>query len=360
MTEPLTPPDCDLQDFTFMPLHVARLRDSDLASEEHPEACWYAVLLWAASWHQIPAASLPDNDTVLTKLIGLGRDVRTFKKHRDGALRGFVQCSDGRLYHPVVAEQAVISWRRKLEQRWKTECARIKKANQRNDTHLPLPTFEAFHATLPVSSRLPDVPSEINERPQGQGGVSPGTEGSCPRGNGIQGTGIGTETGTIGSVSDETDADASLDGPDWLDELRALPIATGSWRLGLRVLMDQGGLTETKARNFLGKVKAGGIEPAEMWTIAEAALENGTPDPIPYLSKAAEQVIQRRAAATAPWQSGEMNPSPDKQRFWMREWTANADWRRGDRGPTPGEPGCRVAPAIQREFGVEPIEERVA
>jgi hypothetical protein len=65
MPAPLTPPDCDLQDFPFMPLHVARLRDSDLASEEEPEACWYAVLLWAASWHQIPAASLPDNDAVL-------------------------------------------------------------------------------------------------------------------------------------------------------------------------------------------------------------------------------------------------------------------------------------------------------
>ena len=111
--EPLTPADCELTDFPFMPLHVARLRDSDLAAYVDPEACWYAVLLWAASWHQIPAASLPDDDRVLAKLCGLGRDIGTFQRVRDGALHGFVKCSDGRLYHPVVAEQANEAWARK-------------------------------------------------------------------------------------------------------------------------------------------------------------------------------------------------------------------------------------------------------
>lgn len=110
---PLTPADCDLQDFAFMPLHVARLRDSDMASEADPEACWYAVLLWAASWHQVPAASLPDNAAILTRLCGLGRDVATFTRLRDDVLRGFVKCDDGRLYHPVVAEQALESWVKK-------------------------------------------------------------------------------------------------------------------------------------------------------------------------------------------------------------------------------------------------------
>ena len=119
--EPLTAPDCDLQDFPFMPLQVARLRDSDLAATEHPEACWYAVLLWAASWHQVPAASLPDDELVLTRLCGLGRDVKTFRKHRAGALRGFVICTDGRLYHPVVAEQANAAWKEKLAYRDRKE-----------------------------------------------------------------------------------------------------------------------------------------------------------------------------------------------------------------------------------------------
>ena len=104
-----------------MPLQVARLRDSDLAATEEPEACWYAVLLWAASWHQVPAASLPDDDAVLARLCGLGRDVRTFRKHKAGTLRGFVKCSDGRIYHDVVAEQANAAWAEKLKYRERKE-----------------------------------------------------------------------------------------------------------------------------------------------------------------------------------------------------------------------------------------------
>ena len=114
---PLTPPEADLQDFPFMPLHVARLRDSDLAAEGSPEGCWYAVLLWAAAWHQLPAGSLPDSEAVLAKLCGLGRDVKTLRKHRADALRGWIACDDGRLYHPVVAEQVNAAWAEKLAYR---------------------------------------------------------------------------------------------------------------------------------------------------------------------------------------------------------------------------------------------------
>lgn len=155
MPEPLTPADCDLQDYPFMPLHVSRLRDSDFAATEDPEACWYAVMLWCASWHQVPAASLPDDDAVLTKLAGLGRDVKTFRRHRKGALRGFVLCSDGRLYHPVVAEQARIGWQAKIEQRYRTECARRKKAAQRTGGEYVAPSFDDRFAEQGLAPLVP-------------------------------------------------------------------------------------------------------------------------------------------------------------------------------------------------------------
>lgn len=178
-----------------MPLHVARLRDSDLASEVDPEACWYAVLLWAASWHQLPAGSLPDNEIVLTKLCGLGRDVRTFRKHRAGALRGFVLCDDGRLYHPVVAEQVKAAWESKLQQRWRSELARIKKANQRNGTTIEPPTYEAFLASIGEGTSLPS-PQSV-----------PGDTEFCPPGHRLQETGTGT------GISEE-EANASPVGSD--------------------------------------------------------------------------------------------------------------------------------------------------
>lgn len=214
-----------------MPLHVARLRDSDLAAEASPEACWYAVLLWAASWHQVPAASLPDNDAVLTRLLGLGRDVKTFRKHRDDALRGFVLCSDGRLYHPVVAEEAVKAWNSKLRQRWQTECARIKKWNQRHGASLPFPTFEQFLAGNVSAPGPENVPDPV-----------PGDTVQCPSGNSVQETGTGTETGKedvggVGASADDWPAGdliptlvALVESP-WLDPAKSPGLVTSSGRL---------------------------------------------------------------------------------------------------------------------------------
>ena len=180
---PLVPAEVDLRDFAFMPLDVGRLRDSDLASEETPEACWAAVLIWCASWHQVPAGSIPDSDDWQAKHAGYksqGRIAPAWRKVRTGALRGWVACSDGRLYHPVIAEKAIDAWRSKLRQRWITECSRIKKHNQRHSMSLPLPEFEAWLSSgcpqgqpLPVPKDTPPVspgsPEKNDSKRQGEG-----------------------------------------------------------------------------------------------------------------------------------------------------------------------------------------------
>lgn len=43
--DPLTPQDCDLRDFSFMPLDVVRLRDSTLAIKATGEEFRAAVLV---------------------------------------------------------------------------------------------------------------------------------------------------------------------------------------------------------------------------------------------------------------------------------------------------------------------------
>ena len=184
MTAPLTPADCDLRDFAFMPLDVARLRDSDLAATETPEACWAAVLLWAASWHQVPAASLPDDDRVLSNLAGYGRVVKEWAKVRSGALRGWVCCDDGRLYHPVVAEKARESWEKKLRQRWSTECARIKKHNDRHKTSVPSPSFDEWLSAGRPTGQPLIVPRDKPKCPKGQPRSVPGETHSKGQGEG--------------------------------------------------------------------------------------------------------------------------------------------------------------------------------
>lgn len=123
MTEPLTPADLDLRDFPYMPLDVVRLRDSDMAVVSSGEEFRAAVLLWCAAWHQVPAASLPSDERLLANLAGYGRDVKGWKAISDAALRGFVPCDDGRLYHPVIAEKAIEAKEAKDKQRARTQAA---------------------------------------------------------------------------------------------------------------------------------------------------------------------------------------------------------------------------------------------
>ncbi len=178
--EPLTRPDCDLRDFAFMPLDVLRLRDSGLAARATGDEFRAAVLLWCASWHQVPAASLPDDDVDLANLCGYGRAPKEWARVREGALRGWLHCSDGRLYHPTVAEKAREAWRSKLEQRWKTECARLKKHCQRHEIPFAPPDFEDWIAAgCPQGQRL-TVPGTTPDCPEGQGGNVPGTRADCP------------------------------------------------------------------------------------------------------------------------------------------------------------------------------------
>ena len=149
---PPLPATVDLRDFPYMPLDVVRLRDSDLAALETAEAFRAAVLLWAASWHQVPAASLPDDDRVLSNLAGFGRVVAEWRKVREGALRGFTRCADGRLYHLVVAEKAIDAWRSRLERRWRADQAAEKKRAGRAKRE---PVYLAFN--LWISRECPEA-----------------------------------------------------------------------------------------------------------------------------------------------------------------------------------------------------------
>jgi Protein of unknown function (DUF1376) len=116
MSEPLVPAEVDLRGMTFMPLFGDRLFKSAEWIEACPAARAAALqLLWHAYAHEVPAASLPDHERVLADHAGLS--LKSFRHLREQALRGWVKCSDGRLYHPVLAEIAIDSWNTRLAHR---------------------------------------------------------------------------------------------------------------------------------------------------------------------------------------------------------------------------------------------------
>lgn len=161
MTEasaPLTPADCDLRDFPFTPIFRARLFGSSFHARA-TDAEWRAgVTLWLKSWDQVPAGSLPDDDIDLCRLAELGRDHKTWAKIKDGAMRGWIKCTDGRLYHPVVAEGVLEAWDRRRKQSARGKAGASKKWHKDDATAIrpPMqPPSKNYSASMPKPMLTP-------------------------------------------------------------------------------------------------------------------------------------------------------------------------------------------------------------
>ena len=142
-------PEVDLRTHCDLPLDVEKLRDSTLTAVVDPEGFRAAVLLWCAAWHQVPAASLPDDDRILASYCGYARDLAGWELVKNSALRGFELCSDGRLYHWVLVEKAIQVINRKAQGR-KAAVARAKKMGVK-----PPPPEVEVKAQMPE----PEVPT---------------------------------------------------------------------------------------------------------------------------------------------------------------------------------------------------------
>ena len=172
MPEPLVPHYVDLQNLPTMPLDVRKLRDSSFATKASGEEFHAAVLLWCACWHQVPAGSLPDDDQELASLAGLGRVVAEWMKIKAGAMRGWILCSDGRHYHPYIAEVVLGAWKYKNAYDYKRECDRLRKHNRQfeksPEKQEDIPTFEQWMAleSATISARngkLSDGKSSLSD-----------------------------------------------------------------------------------------------------------------------------------------------------------------------------------------------------
>lgn len=130
---PLSEGGIDIRDLDGFLLNVERLLSSELWALATGDEFKAAVGLWCRAWKQVPAGSLPNDERVLASFAGVS-GVR-WRKVRAVALRGFVLCSDGRLYHRVLCEDARRAYAAKLERRARTSAAtnaRRQRHNERN------------------------------------------------------------------------------------------------------------------------------------------------------------------------------------------------------------------------------------
>lgn len=129
LPDPPIGPEVDCTDLDSFMLNTERLLGSELVAVSSHAIIGAAVLLWCRAWKQRPAASLPDDERVLAGFAGM--QLARFRKVRDKVLRGFVKCSDGRLYHPVLAAEAAVAYHKMKIFRTQLESKKIKKTAMR-------------------------------------------------------------------------------------------------------------------------------------------------------------------------------------------------------------------------------------
>lgn len=149
---PLTPPEVDIDGLNYMPLYINRLRNSKawLVCKRTPEIGFYMINLWMRAWQESPAGSIEDDPDVLADAAGCFP--QRWDEISETVLRGWVKCSDGRLYHPVVVELVIDGWNARIKGNWHKECDRVRKENHARKKdgrpEVQAPTMDEYIAKL--------------------------------------------------------------------------------------------------------------------------------------------------------------------------------------------------------------------
>ena len=298
LPDPLTPPDCDLRGLPYMPLDVIRLIDSDMFAETTGDEFKAAVALWCKSWTQVPAASLPNKDMVLAHLSG---NAAKWKRIKEGAMRGWILCSDDRWYHPVVAEKALAALPGREEFNHKRSAEAERKAREREDrkalfemlrSHGVVPdwnvstkalrTLAAQHLSQQPPERVTDNKRDMSQPVTVCKGEKKGELTSKTLSSSSQAS---TEVG-VGKQPDDDDQ-------------------PGEREVAIASLLRQHGLEANPNDSFVRTTWAPNPQVTdELLLVSIAKAKRFKPDeaiPLSYLDKAVQSVLQRQTVQAAPY-----------------------------------------------------------
>lgn len=281
---PPVAPDVDCTNLDGFMLNVERLMASELVALSTHEVVAAALFLWCRAWKQRPAASLPDDDRVNAAFARL--PLARFKKLKDEVLRGFVKCSDGRIYHRVLADEAKRAFERKtaFQAKRDTDKKRLQKWRQERAGNAGETRFVA------------------------EGGDRDGT-GQGPK------------------KSPDADASAPTGAPP-----RPVDLKKAVWETG-KAFLAQRGVPEARAGPLIGRWRRDYGDPAVVDAMARADSEAAS-DPVSFIEGVLRNGRGRRNGAAA---SGKLAPGDATfAGFAIAIGEADAAERRqpaADRGP---------------------------
>lgn len=171
---PLSDETVDVSGIAGFILDTVKLLSSELVAISTGDEFKAAAMLWCRAWQQQPPGSLPDDERVLASFAGIGNDMKKWRKVGPMAMRGFIKCSDGRWYHPVLTADA----KRAAKNRQQKRDAIAKRYTRDTDEPPPEPTGKPTAVDtheLPVPFQSSTNPKDLEIKPSrvsGSGGAA--------------------------------------------------------------------------------------------------------------------------------------------------------------------------------------------
>lgn len=171
LPDPLVPVETDIRDLDGFMLNVERLMASELWALSSGDEFKAAVGLWCRAWKQIPAGSLPDDDRILAAFSGAGQ---LWPQVKEMALRGFILCADGRLYHQVLCADVDRAAIKKRERRDRTRAATEARQRKRDDQRdVDVTSERDVHVTTSQRQGQGQGQEEEGSEPNGSAQIDP-------------------------------------------------------------------------------------------------------------------------------------------------------------------------------------------
>lgn len=127
---PLVPAGVCLTGCDWFQFHYQRLPKSKWWRRASDMARARNVMLWCAAFGQSIAGSLPDDDDDLAEAAGFGMDTVAFAALKAEIMAPWTLCSDGRWYHPTLAEVVLETWEKQSTKR-KADAERKRRSRDR-------------------------------------------------------------------------------------------------------------------------------------------------------------------------------------------------------------------------------------
>lgn len=290
--QPMTASDCDLRGYEFMPLFGNRLFGSRLYRQalRNPRAGMAALKLWWVAWQQCPAGSLPKDDEDLAVLADFGMDIKAWKKVKEIALHGFIECNDNRLYHPMLCEEAKSAFEKRRKERDRK--ARMRAAKAGGDDHKDPGQSAESDDDVPGLSHGTDAGQHMGQA-AGQTTETPRDIRDLSALTGQDRT--VREVSKADSVLRTASADAEPQRVPCTDFDDVLPVRDRLWADGWQIVSDMTGKPERACRALIGRwLKATRDDCARVLDVLHQAKQLRPLDPIPWVEAALADRTKRK------------------------------------------------------------------